>query len=581
MTSTTDTTPAAPAPKKHVPFASRVGAGTLHWLRRFHPVGLAVALLFYCWSLTPSLLPRAWYLQGVATGISIVTGYGIGVLVAWAVRKMGFTFHWSPRVRKTGWILLAVVAIAVVPTFLVLGSWWQDISRELVGIESGSNWDYPGVLAVALVVALLLLLIARGLRRVARLVTRLVVRILPVPVARAVSVLAVGIVVVLAVEGLLGAGIARIANGSAMVVDEGTAAGVVQPQSPERSGSPASSETWDSLGREGRTFVAGGPTPEEITAVTGRPAMMPIRAYAGYRAVDGVGGHADPQRMESEAASVVAELERTGAFEREYLAVATTTGRGWVNEAVASGLEYLADGNSAIAAMQYSFLASPLAFLADRVSPRSAGRALFESVYDRWSQLDPQTRPKLLVFGESLGSYGGQSAFAGVQDMLTRTDGALWVGTPNFTEQWRRITESRDPGSREILPVIYGGQNVRFAATPADLTDLSGLRDWQFPRIVYWQHPSDPIVWWSPDLILKRPDWLEEERGDDVDKGMTWIPFVTFWQVTLDMVFAADVPSGHGHDYTTEAAYFWADILGIEDQGLVQRTFDALSAGIG
>ncbi|AOD24374.1 hypothetical protein IM25_13105 [Rhodococcus sp. p52] len=553
--------------------------GTLRWLGRFHPVGLAVALLFYCWSLSPSLLPRPWYLQGVATGISVVTGYGIGVLVAWIVRKCGVETNWSATVKKVGWYLLALAAVVVGPTFLVLGSWWQDISRELVEMEPGSSWDYPGVLFVAVLVALLLLVIGRGLRRVAQWVTALVVRVLPAPLARIVSVVLVGLLVFWAVEGLLSVQIARIANGSAMAVDEGTADGVEQPQAPERSGSDASLERWDSLGREGRTFVAGGPSPEEITAVTGEPAMMPIRVYAGYRSLDSLDRYTEFDEMEVLASHVVAELDRTGAFDREYLAVATTTGRGWVNQDVAAALEYLSDGNSAIAAMQYSFLASPLAFLADRVSPRNAGRALFEAVYARWSVLDPTTRPKLLVFGESLGSYGGQSAFAGVQDMITRTDGALWVGTPNFTEQWRRITDSRDPGSREILPVIYGGQNVRFAATPDDLTDLDGLRDWESPRIVYWQHPSDPIVWWSSQLVRHRPDWLREERGADIDKGMSWIPFVTFWQVTLDMVFAAEVPGGHGHTYTAEAAFFWADILGIEDESRVAAVFDALSDG--
>lgn len=556
----------------------RIREATTGWLGRFHPVGIAVALLFYCWSLSPSLLPRPWYLQGVATGISLVTGYGLGVLLAWAIRKCGFTTSWRTEYRRVGWYVLGVVAIVVVPTFLVLGSWWQDISRELVGMEPGSSWDYPGVLAIAVVVALVLLVAGRGLRRLTRKLTDLVVRVLPIPVARAVSAVLIGAIVVLAVDGLLTVEIGRIANGSARSVDEGTAEGVVQPQEPERSGSPESNEPWDSLGREGRTFVAGGPDQAEISAVTGEPAMMPIRVYAGYRSVEDLGLDSDVEYMQTLASHVVAELDRTGAFERDYLAVVTTTGRGWVNQDVAASLEYLTDGNSAIAAMQYSFLASPLAFLADRVTPRLAGRALFEAVFDRWDRLDPATRPKLLVFGESLGSYGGQSSFAGVQDMITRTDGALWVGTPNFSEQWRRITDSRDPGSREILPVVYGGQNVRFAATPDDLTSLDGLRDWEFPRVVYWQHPSDPIVWWSTRLIRHRPDWLREERGADIDRGMSWIPFVTFWQVTLDMVFAAEVPPGHGHSYTTEAVYFWADILGIDDDERVKRICEELSS---
>ncbi|MDJ0491306.1 alpha/beta hydrolase [Rhodococcus qingshengii] len=565
-------------PGKQAPgLAARTASLLLRWLARFHPVGLAGALLFYCWSLSPSLLPRVWYLQGVATGISLVTGYGLGVLIAWAVCKVGISVRWSATQKRIGWFLLAATTLIVVPLFLVLGSWWQDISRNLVGVEPGSSWDYPGVLAVAVIVAVIILLAGRGLRRVAQLLSRLAMRFLPTPVARASSVLVVGVVVVLLVEGLVSTEIARIAHGSAMATDEGTPDGIVAPQSPERSGSPVSLEPWNSLGREGRTFVAGGPDLQEISEVTGEAALTPIRVYAGYRSLDGTGAEPGEESMNILADHVVAELERTRAFEREYLAVATTTGRGWVNPDVAASMEYLTGGNSAIAAMQYSYLASPLAFLADRVSPRTAGRALFEAVYDRWSQLPADARPKLLTFGESLGSYGGQSAFSGVQDMITRTDGALWVGTPNFTEQWRRITDSRDPGSREILPVVYGGRNVRFAATPADLVGIEGLGEWDSPRIVYWQHPSDPIVWWSSDLIFHRPDWLAEERGADIDQGMSWIPFVTFWQVTLDMVFAAEVPGGHGHAYTTEAVLFWADILGIEDSGRVDRIFDTMN----
>ena len=96
----------------------------------------------------------------------------------------------------------------------------------------------------------------------------------------------------------------------------------------------------------------------------------------------------------------------------------------------------------------------------------AAGRALFNSVYAKWIDLPLDKRPKLVVFGESLGSYGGQAAFAGAQDMATRVDGALWSGTPNFTAQWQEITSSRDSGSREAVPVIDDGQSIRFAAYP-------------------------------------------------------------------------------------------------------------------
>nr|WP_327212890.1 MULTISPECIES: alpha/beta-hydrolase family protein [unclassified Rhodococcus (in: high G+C Gram-positive bacteria)] len=545
------------------------------WLSRFEPIGLVVGLVFYCWSMSPSLLPRPWYLQAVATGLSVACGYGVGVLVVWGVRRMELTREWPDRLQRWGWYAIALAAVIVLPLFLVLGAWWQNISRDLVGIEPSRSWDYAGVFVVAAILFVLVLLLARGIRWVTVRLITLIGRVLPPPVSRGIAVIAVGVVLVFAVEGLLATGIARISNGSAAAADTGSAEGVVQPTAPERSGSPQSKEEWDSLGKEGRTFVASGPTSQDITDLTGSPALTPIRVYAGRKSVDADGLGLGRSTVDSLAERLVAELDRTGAFDRKYLAVATTTGRGWVNNSVASSLEYLTGGDSAIAAIQYSFLPSPLAFLADRDTPLIAGRAVFEAVYQRVQELPENNRPRLLVFGESLGSYGGQDAFSGVQDMLARTDGALWVGTPNFSEQWSRVTDSRDPGSPEILPVIYGGQNVRFAAEPSDL-DAPGLVDWESPRVVYWQHPSDPIVWWSFDLLFGKPDWLNEPRGVDVDKGMTWIPLVTFWQVTLDMALAAEVPEGHGHAYGPDAASMWASVLGVADSALVERVTDEL-----
>ena len=42
---------------------------------------------------------------------------------------------------------------------------------------------------------------------------------------------------------------------------------------------------------------------------------------------------------------------------------------------------------------------------------------------------------------------------------------------------------------------------------------------------------------------------------------MTWIPFVTFWQVTADLPLATGVPAGHGHKYTAEYVDAWATVL--------------------
>jgi uncharacterized membrane protein len=79
--------------------------------------------------------------------------------------------------------------------------------------------------------------------------------------------------------------------------------------------------------------------------------------------------------------------------------------------------------------------------------------------------------------------------------------------------------------------------------------------------VLYLQHASDPIVWWSPRLIWDEPDWLGEPHGQDVLDAMVWIPLVTFWQVAADLPLATGVPDGHGHNYHRDFVDGWATVL--------------------
>jgi uncharacterized membrane protein len=84
---------------------------------------------------------------------------------------------------------------------------------------------------------------------------------------------------------------------------------------------------------------------------------------------------------------------------------------------------------------------------------------------------------------------------------------------------------------------------------------------WDGTRVLYLQHPSDPIVWWNTDLLLHEPDWLDEPHGRDVLDEMVWIPFVTFWQVSADLPQGVVVPTGHGHVYRGDHADAWVAVL--------------------
>ncbi|UJP39434.1 alpha/beta hydrolase [Cellulomonas palmilytica] len=531
------------------------------WLRRFSGPGLAVALVFFAVALGPALVPRAAFYQGAVAGICAAIGYGVGVLLAWVVRRAGVP--WSRRGSRWFRRVLLVAAVLVVPWALWWNRTWQDDLRALFGMPPAESSHPFVVLVLALVVALLLLLVGRGLRRVTRWVTRLVRRVVgrwvPLPVARLVAVALVAWLTVVVLDGTVVRGGLAALNDVYSTVDEGTAEGVVQPTDPLRSGSPDSLVAWDDLGLQGRTFVAGGRPAahfEEIAQRTGRtaPLQEPIRAYAGLSTGD---------TLDEVAQLVVAELDRTDAWDRSVLAVVTATGTGWVDPSMADALELLWGGDTAIASMQYSYLPSWVSFVGDRSTPPAAGRALFEAVYERWSQLPADARPALYVAGISLGSYGSQGAFSSLQDVEARTDGALWVGTPGFTQLWGELTAERDPGSPQITPVLDDGRTVRWANRPADGDDrqLWALgTDWSQPRVVYDQHASDGVVWWSPRLVLNKPDWLSEPRGSDVLPSTRWYPLITFWQTTIDLFVAGSAPAGHGHNYHTEYADGWSAI---------------------
>jgi uncharacterized membrane protein len=259
------------------------------------------------------------------------------------------------------------------------------------------------------------------------------------------------------------------------------------------------------------------------------------------------------------AALAVRELARTGGFDREVLCLTTTTGTGWVDPRAAAALEYLYHGDTAQVAIQYSVLPSWLSYLLEPSKAEEAGRELFNQVYAHWSTLPPDRRPKLLLFGESLGSFGGEAAVPDLGDLTGRVDGILWAGPLSGNRLWSRLVEQRDRGSRQIMPSYQQGRTVRFASDVGDLTAPAG--GWPAPRVVYLQHASDPATWWSPGLAIRPPDWLREPHGKDRLPVMRWYPLVTFWQVTADLVFAEDTAPGHGHRYGGELAAAWAAIV--------------------
>jgi uncharacterized membrane protein len=506
------------------------------------------ALIAGCLSFTPSLLPRSGLIQGVVWGITAAIGYGLGVLAAWIWRA--FADRDPRRPRRRSWTAFFIGTGVLVVVSFGLGQYWQYEIRGLMGVK---DYNIPLVVASPFIAALvfcLLLITGRGLRGLYRWAAKMLNRWIGRRAANAVGWILVAGLAYLVITGLLFQGFVGAMNDAYSVRDTKTAEGIHQPTTGLRSGGPGSVIPWDTLGWQGRNFIGKGPSEADIAKLTGQPAMEPIRAYAGL---------ASAHDAESRAALAVQDLQREGGFQRKYLLVVTTTGSGWVDPALVDSFEYLSGGDCATVSIQYSYLPSWISYLVDQSKAREAGRALFDAVYGRWSQLPQGERPRLFVAGESLGSFGGEAAFSGESDLHNRTAGTLFAGPPNFNTLFREFSDHRDAGSPEVQPVYKDGRIVRFASDPTAVPPAG--QPWDGSRVLYMMHPSDPIVWWSPHLIFSEPDWISERPGKDVLEGMFWMPFVTFWQVTADLPFATGVPAGHGHKYTAEYVDGWNAVM--------------------
>ena len=518
---------------------------------RFSAPGLIVGTFFAAVSLLPSLLPRIAVIQGIATGVTFMVGYAFGSAGASLWRYLELPL---PRGRRWTWLVIAVCAGAALSA---LGGaiWqfvgWQNEIRTAFGMDRLTPDVWPTVTGVALGCAVLVLVTARALRLLFRTVRDVLDRWLPRRLAIVLASGSLAILLWLLVSGLLVRGLFITANSVFSAADRGDKPGVEQVSSPLRSGGPESLVQWDDLGRQGRAFMWQGASAESINTFTGGGAKEPIRVYVGLRSAD---------TLQERADLLLAELKRTGAFERQVLVLAVTTGTGWIDQNGVEPLEYVWNGDTAIAGMQYSYLPSWLSLLADQEAVKDSAQVTFRTIYDYWSTLPENQRPRLYLYGLSLGSYGVESILGSIDILNEPVDGALMVGPPFVNPLHEDLTASRESGSKPWLPHVSDGRTVRFTTEDDALDQPVG--PWGPTRLVYLQHGSDPVVFFSPSLAWNRPAWLEPGgRAPDVSGRMTWFPVVTMWQTLLDLPAAESVPAGYGHNYTIHAnAQAWAAV---------------------
>ena len=319
------------------------------------------------------------------------------------------------------------------------------------------------------------------------------------------------------------------------------------PTSSLVSGGPGSLVPFDTLSREGRRFVNMVLTRDEIQTVMGAPAVAePIRVFVGLDTA---------AEVEDRVDIIMDELVRTKAFDRKVLCFASPTGSGYINYVMAESLEYMTLGDCAIVTMQYSMLPSSMSLTRTGLAIEQ-NRDLMHAITGYLRGMAPQDRPRLVLFGESLGALTMQDIWRHrTVESMDRdfVHSSIFLGTPSgtdFAKSWRLNPAKIDPHGL-VLEVDAFGQYL-------DLPD----GDRERVRHVLISHYDDPIPKFGTNLLLRRPWWLGpvDQRPPGIPRSASWRPGITFVLTGVDLVNAMDVIPGtfgrRGHDYREDIARF-------------------------
>ncbi|MBB5911752.1 putative membrane protein [Nocardia transvalensis] len=416
-------------------------------------------------SLSPGLLPRTAAAQAILTGLLVTVGLAVSGTTRTILRRRRFDINRRfPGVRLPVALTGAVLVIGA-----LLGAHeWQNRLRAAMGAPAVTGGHWAACALAATLIVVLLTGIARSVRWLATKLGRRRGAGLAVVAALATQVVLLPSVV----------DQQRSAYAAANATLDPT---VVQPISATRSGSAGSVVSWESLGAEGRKFVAGTPS-------------RAIRTYVGLESAPD---------LDSRVALAIRELERSGGLNRSHVVVVVPTGSGWIDARAAEGLDERFGGDVALVGLQYSEAPSWATFVFGRDAAERSARALFTAVEDRIAALTH--RPRLYVYGQSLGATAGSAIFADDADQRRRACATLWAGPPAGR-------------------VHHDGATILANA-------------------------SDPVVQWSPELLWRAPD----PAGTRSDAPRPpWLPVLGFVQTTADLLSALDAPPGHGHRYGTD-----------------------------
>jgi uncharacterized membrane protein len=522
----------------------------------------------------PSSEQQASQLYAMGSAAAMLAGFGAQVVAA-----QGQDTITKATVRSVGWKVAASGAIGIA------GVAGLEVARRTPGLRRIS--EYPFALEIpAGVAASLARMEVQRLRRAQLEGTQPNFRFVVGHLGRAsVEGVAIGggVLGLLAAEGAVARVVSRgvgkavpPAAGIGPLVGHGVALGMLgaagfaalrwQSQSIEqRNGSvesayakppendfastgPRSVVSFDHIGKEGRRFAVMRLPASDIEAVMDEPAVEPVRVVSGIKS---------GKTAEDRVAVALEEMDRLDAFKRKYICIGVPTGVGYVSYTFTEALEYFTRGDCASVLVQYALRPSALALNAV-VSGAAQNRLLVQRISERLASMPEANRPKLLVFGESLGAMVALNSTEpeGVDFLkYTEVNAALFYGSP----YWSALVLGRSyrPG-----PVDAFGHMI-IAPGMDELMEASPQRG--STRYLAISHFDDPIPKFTLRLAVQAPTWMgaPATRPPGVPRETKWRPLNTLILTLVDVKNGMDfrpgifVPRGHDYRYDSARSVLW------------------------
>lgn len=180
-------------------------------------------------------------------------------------------------------------------------------------------------------------------------------------------------------------------------------------------------------------------------------------------------------------------------------------------------------------------------------------RRVLELTRDRIATLQPDRRPKLVQFGESLGAQVALDvAYPAGSPEFDRLglDAGLYLGVPFRSKSWNSWWNTRGEFDSPRQMSLVSDSDV----LEARFSD-PGVRR----RHVMVVHDDDPVNRFSYSQVVRQPWWMgpPATRPPKVPRETIWRPVTTFVLTVIDLLNGMDFKPGEfvrrGHDYRMDS----------------------------